>query len=531
MNVDDKCNLCFNEAETLDHLFWPTIQFSLDEAVACQLVPHNGIDFYDFSKKRTSSSRYSWVVELELSKELGSHFAAYVAESVEGLPASVQMYACEKNSQSRHLATHIFPHCNVKRLTWNKGSTHLLVVAYGVDDTNPVRHGALSCLTTDGRHIKVIRSCSGGPIWDVQWSYTGNEFAVIYGFSARPASAKVFDKEGQSLYDLGPGCVPYTTIRWSPKEKLMDLWCLHWVPVVDDKFDKLLQVDWKPESLEKHDEINSEGKKEQGTDGQQVAKLSGASITELDNVIAILIVDVIKFLPLLFSLKMLSRQQKLPKRHLIRLMTEEEIKALQNQVMEMNILRESNMQLREENRHNFEECQKLREVAEKSRIQSETLESQLMERQIELEASKKEIEMVRTERDLLGKRVSEEILKEKAAQIKEIMRLLSKKQDTISKLEQDLASSKLELNEKDKKLNDNLGNIKSDMEKQKKLVLQYKGKATVLSELEKYQQALKRFTEEVEKLKHAEGNLPEGTSVVQLVFGTKFTSNLVGGYS
>ncbi|OMO77802.1 Tetratricopeptide, MLP1/MLP2-like protein [Corchorus olitorius] len=188
------------------------------------------------------------------------------------------------------------------------------------------------------------------------------------------------------------------------------------------------------------------------------------------------------------------------------LMTEEEIKALQNQVMEMNLLRESNMQLREENKHNFEECQ--------------------------------------------------EILKEKAAQIEEIMRLLSKKQETISKLEQDLAISKLELNEKDKKLNDNLvleANIKSDMEKQKKLVLQYKilektverqreelkkekdehqnekvkrircertimeavrktekGKATVLSELEKYQQALKRLAEEVEKLKHAEGNLPEG---------------------
>ncbi|KAE8661247.1 hypothetical protein F3Y22_tig00116925pilonHSYRG00009 [Hibiscus syriacus] len=96
-------------------------------------------------------------------------------------------------------------------------------------------------------------------------------------------------------------------------------------------------------------------------------------------------------------------------------------------------------------------------------------------------------------------------------------------------------------------------NLKSDMEKQKKLVLQFKlilektverqreelkkekdehqnektkrikcertimeavrktekGKATVLSELEKYQLALKRISEELEKLKHAEGNLPQ----------------------
>lgn len=50
----------------------------------------------------------------------------------------------------------------------------------------------------------------------------------------------------------------------------------------------------------------------------------------------------------------------------------------------------------------------------------------------------------------------QENLKEKDAQIEEITNLLSKKQDIISKLEQDLANSKLELNGKDKKLNDNL---------------------------------------------------------------------------
>ncbi|XVE99034.1 hypothetical protein REPUB_Repub03eG0161700 [Reevesia pubescens] len=326
------------------------------------------------------------------------------------------------------------------------------------------------------------------------------------------------------------------------------------------------------------------------------------------------------------------------------LMTEEEIKSLQHQIREMNLLRESNMQLREENKHNFEECQKLREVAQKHRIESETLENKLVERQIQLEAYKKEIEMHWTERDLLEKRVSEllercrnidvedydrlkndvqqkeEKLNEKDAQIEEITNLLSKKQDIISKLERDLANSKLELNEKDKKLHDILqleANLKLDLEKQKKLVVQFKrraeslakekeqmskenqafsklleelkqgrrsgsditgdqvmkekeekdtriqilektverqreelkkekdehqnekvkrikcertimeavrktekGKITVLSELEKYQQALKRLSEEVEKLKHAEGNLPEGTSVVQLLSGT-----------
>ncbi|XWS27642.1 hypothetical protein CRYUN_Cryun26dG0135800 [Craigia yunnanensis] len=212
------------------------------------------------------------------------------------------------------------------------------------------------------------------------------------------------------------------------------------------------------------------------------------------------------------------------------LMTEEEIKSLQHQITEMNLLRESNMQLREENKHNFEECQKLREVAQKNRIESETLENQLMERQIELEASKKEIEMHRTERDLLGKRVSEllgrcrnidvedynrlkndvqqmeEKLKKKDAQIEEITNLLSKKQDTISKLERDLANSKLECNEKDNKLNDILqleANLKLDMEKQKKLALQFKRRAESLAkekeQMSKENQALSKLVEELKQ--------------------------------
>lgn len=47
---------------------------------------------------------------------------------------------------------------------------------------------------------------------------------------------------------------------------------------------------------------------------------------------------------------------------------------------------------------------------EKAGIESETLESQLRERQVELEASKREIEMLRTEKDFLEKRVSEVIV-------------------------------------------------------------------------------------------------------------------------
>ncbi|KAL0009589.1 hypothetical protein SO802_011091 [Lithocarpus litseifolius] len=317
------------------------------------------------------------------------------------------------------------------------------------------------------------------------------------------------------------------------------------------------------------------------------------------------------------------------------LFTEEEIKSLQLQVREMNLLRESNMQLREENKHNFEECQKLREITQKARTETENLESLLRERQIEVEACKKEIEMQKVERDNLETKFCEllercknidvddynrmkddvqqmqEKLKDKDAQIVEIRKLLSERQDIISKLEQDLSKCKLDLNEREKRINDILlveANSKQDVERQKKIVIQFKrkyeialkekeelskenqtlskqleeskhGKRSVVdttgeqamkeekdtkiqtlekhlerlreelrkekdrrlkiekairdsynnvdqdktkfvNELEMHKQALKRISDELQKLKHAKDNLPEGTSVVQLLSGT-----------
>ncbi|GAV64888.1 TPR_MLP1_2 domain-containing protein, partial [Cephalotus follicularis] len=326
------------------------------------------------------------------------------------------------------------------------------------------------------------------------------------------------------------------------------------------------------------------------------------------------------------------------------LFTDEEIKSLQLQVREMNLLRESNMQLREENKYNFEECQKLREVAHKARAEADKLDNLFREREIEVEACKKEIEMQRLEKEHLEKRICEllerckninvedygrlkndvqqmeEKLTEKETQIEEMENLVSEKQETISQLEQDLANNRLVLSESEKRINDLLQvevNSKADMEKQKRLVIQFKrrydtsskekedvikenqalskqledfkqGKRSMVdissdqavkekeerdtrlqtlektierqreelrkekddlrsekakrlnneraikdsvnnvkqerskvsTELEKHNQALKRLSDELEKLKFAAGSLPQGTSVVQLLSGT-----------
>lgn len=202
---------------------WPSIRFSSDEAVACRLAT-NEIQFFnpqDFAKGIVHRLRIPGVAALELSKAPGSHVAAFVPES-KGIPASVQLYACGKEPQSQPVARRSFFRCSSVQLSWNHGSTGLLaVVQSDVDKTNQSYYGEskLNYLTTDGAHEGLVPLRKEGPVHDVQWSYSGLEFAVVYGFM--PARATVFDRKCNPLLELGSG--PYNTIRWNPKGKYLCL--------------------------------------------------------------------------------------------------------------------------------------------------------------------------------------------------------------------------------------------------------------------------------------------------------------------
>ncbi|KAF4389040.1 hypothetical protein F8388_026769 [Cannabis sativa] len=219
------------------------------------------------------------------------------------------------------------------------------------------------------------------------------------------------------------------------------------------------------------------------------------------------------------------------------LFSEEEIKSLQLQVREMNLLRESNVQLREENKHNFEECQKLREVAQKANVEIENMEKLLKESQIQVEACNKEILIQKLEKEQLEKRVAEllercknidveeydrlkdevqqmqEKLKEKDSQLEENKRLLSEKQGAVSLLEQDLCNCRSELSEREKRINDSLqaeASLKSEVEKQRKMISQLKRRLEILSkekeELSKENQAITRQLEELKQAKKSGGD-------------------------
>ncbi|KAJ4967961.1 hypothetical protein NE237_014662 [Protea cynaroides] len=202
---------------------WPSIRLSSDESVACRLAT-NEIQFFDagdFSKGIIHRLRLPGIAVFELSKMPASHVAAFVPES-KGIPASVQLFACGEESQAQPLARRSFFRCSSVQLSWNYGSTGLLVVAQSdVDKTNQSYYGEskLNYLTTDGTHAGLVPLRKEGPVHDVQWSATGSTFAVIYGFM--PAKATIFDKKCNPILELGTG--PYNTIRWNPKGKFLCL--------------------------------------------------------------------------------------------------------------------------------------------------------------------------------------------------------------------------------------------------------------------------------------------------------------------
>ncbi|XP_073130726.1 eukaryotic translation initiation factor 2A isoform X1 [Henckelia pumila] len=202
---------------------WPSICFSSDEAVASRLAT-NEVQFFDptdFSKGIIHRVRVPGIAAFELSRTPGLYVAAFVPES-KGMPANIQIFTCAKEVQNQPVARRSFFRCSSVQLNWNCGSTGLLVVVQSdVDKTNQSYYGEskLSYLTTDGTHEGLVPLRKEGPVHDVQWSYTGNEFAVVYGFM--PAMATIFDKKCNPLLELGTG--PYNTIRWNPKGKLVCL--------------------------------------------------------------------------------------------------------------------------------------------------------------------------------------------------------------------------------------------------------------------------------------------------------------------
>lgn len=220
-NVTTGASVFQQYQKTFSRSSWPVIQFSKDETVACRLVT-NEVHFFDpaeFSKGIVDRLRLPGIEGVQLATAPPTHVAAYVPEA-KGSPASVRIFERVYVSQAQAVARRSFFKSSTAQLLWNRGSTALLVLAQSdVDKTNQSYYGEtrLHFLTSNGSHEGSIPLSKEGPVHDVQWSPSGTEFLVVYGFM--PACATLFDARGKSLFNFGSG--PYNTVRWNPHGRFL----------------------------------------------------------------------------------------------------------------------------------------------------------------------------------------------------------------------------------------------------------------------------------------------------------------------
>ncbi|KQK00250.1 eukaryotic translation initiation factor 2A [Brachypodium distachyon] len=220
-HVDTATALYQHYQKNMSKATWPMVQFSVDESVACRMMT-NEMQFFDpkdFTKGIVYRVRMPGIAAMQLASAPGSHVAGFIPEA-KGIPASVQIFSCDKDAQNQVIARRSFFRCSTVQFHWNKGSTGLLVVSQAdVDKTNQSYYGEtkLHYLTTDRAFEGTVPLKKEGPVHDVQWSSSGSEFAVVYGFM--PARATIFNKKCNPLLELGDG--PYNTIRWNPKGRFI----------------------------------------------------------------------------------------------------------------------------------------------------------------------------------------------------------------------------------------------------------------------------------------------------------------------
>ncbi|KAE8812824.1 Nuclear-pore anchor [Hordeum vulgare] len=220
---------------------------------------------------------------------------------------------------------------------------------------------------------------------------------------------------------------------------------------------------------------------------------------------------------------------------------DEEFKSLQLQVREINLLRESNIQLREENRHNFEECQKFREEVNKAKIEIERLNKILLEKQVYAEVCAKDLDMKKTEIANLNQRISELVensrgvdlntyetmkaelqnvkstLRENLGELERAKNLLSEREVAIRNLDEKLVGCQSELGAREKKLNDVEASLKSEIDRQKRITLNIKKKAdSLVREKADLTKENKSLLKQIEDLKSSQ-KTPLETSNAQAV--------------
>mmetsp|Transcript_34497 Transcript_34497/g.75286 ORF Transcript_34497/g.75286 Transcript_34497/m.75286 type:complete len:621 (-) Transcript_34497:92-1954(-) len=189
---------------------WPPLKWTMQETHCCRMVQDAVVIMAGNVEKGEPMSRIEvpGVMTFEVApKGTGSgppHVAVVIAES-KGSPARCQIYSLE--SPGKPTASKSFFKAQAVTMSWNNtGSALLVKTMVEVDDTGKCYYGNtnLYFMRPDGQEDCIVCSADQGPVHDVQWNPTQDEFLMLNG--QLPCAMNLFDgKKATQKMNFGTG--------------------------------------------------------------------------------------------------------------------------------------------------------------------------------------------------------------------------------------------------------------------------------------------------------------------------------------
>eukprot|EP00039_Didymoeca_costata_P028763 m.22112 g.22112 ORF g.22112 m.22112 type:complete len:614 (+) comp7343_c1_seq1:51-1892(+) len=195
-------------------------QWTSDEKYLSRGVS-NEVQFYDttdYKKGVATRCVNKGMTKYRLSPGPGPIRVVTFTPVIKGAPASVRMYS--EPNLSMPLSSKSFYKADKIQICWNNQGTACLVSTQTeTDATGKSYYGETNLYylaVKDQTSMQVILDKEGA-ISDFDWSPSGGEFCVVYGYM--PAKAAVFNHKCDKVFDFGTG--PRNFVKYSPHGNLI----------------------------------------------------------------------------------------------------------------------------------------------------------------------------------------------------------------------------------------------------------------------------------------------------------------------
>lgn len=202
---------------------WPSIQWSDDESIAARSVT-NTVHFFEGDKLNGQPSTklgIPGISKFALSHGKAPYTVGVFIAGTKGAPGRIAVYKHPDEGGEQLLQRSTFRADSVT-FKWNsKGTALLALVSTNIDTSGKNYYGESEVYFMDNLGVvnQRVELPQEGPVYDAEWSPTGMEFIIIYGYM--PARATMFNDKCEPVFDFGTG--GRNTISFSPHGRYVAL--------------------------------------------------------------------------------------------------------------------------------------------------------------------------------------------------------------------------------------------------------------------------------------------------------------------